>query len=160
VYAILLTVLILVLLAFTYHCGIQKVCKFAFIERIVRHEKQISVPKGKLFVEVVDTKESREQGLSGRTGLMDDEGMLFVFDVPGRYGFWMKDMLFPLDLVWINQDGVVVHIERNATPESYFNFKPPHTFVNGPDAKYVLEIKAGTTDMYGLYLGTKVTIPE
>lgn len=151
---------LLALIAVGYHCGIQKVCKSSIIERIVRNEKEIIVPKGKIYAEIVDTRESREQGLSGRKGLAEDEGMLFVFDQSGKYGFWMKDMLFAIDMVWINKDGVVVHVERNATPESYFSVTPPQTFVNVPEAKYVLEIVAGEAEKHGLYLGTKVTIGE
>lgn len=86
--------------------------------------------------------------------------MLFVFDVPGKYGFWMKDMRFPIDMVWISQDGTVVHIEREVSPSTYFDFNPPKTFVNTPDAKYVLEMASGTSEKYGLYLGTKVGIGE
>ncbi len=79
----------------------------------------------------------------------------FVFDAPGRYGFWMKDMAFPLDIVWINQNGVVVNIERDLTPESYNQKK---TFINQADASYVLEVNAGMAAKFGLYLGSKVKI--
>ncbi len=144
-----------------YTCIGHKVCKSALVEGLVRHDKEIIAPQGTIEVEVVDTSRSRALGLSGRKGLGDDEGMLFVFEAPGRYGFWMKDMLFPLDIIWINQNGVVVHIERNATPESYTdNPDKPQTFINTPDALYVLEVKAGKAETYGLYLGTKVTIEE
>ncbi len=149
-----------ILLAYMYQCGIQKVCSVTSLERLVRHGKEVSVPKGKVFVEVVDTPASREQGLSGRTGLGENEGMLFVFENSGRYGFWMKDMIFAIDIVWINKDGIVVHVERNVAPDSYFNTVPPQTFINTPEAKYVLELASGSAEKHGLYLGTKVGIGQ
>jgi uncharacterized membrane protein (UPF0127 family) len=152
--------LLLVVLAYGYRCGLQKSCGSSAIEHVVRGGKVITFPQGKVYAEVADTAASREQGLSGRKGLSDDEGMLFVFDTPGRYGFWMKDMLFSIDMVWINQDGVVVHLERNVSPDTYFKFNPPATFINGPEAKYVLELASGASEKYGVYLGTKVKIGE
>src|SRR3989338_5701660 len=52
-------------------------------------------------VTVADTPESRERGLSGRDGLASDEGMLFVFQNDGYHTFWMKDMLFSIDIIWL-----------------------------------------------------------
>src|SRR5512136_601336 len=58
-------------------------------------------------VEVAQTPGTREKGLSGRTGLVDGQGMLFVFDKPDRYMFWMKDMLFPIDIIYIRGGRIV-----------------------------------------------------
>lgn len=149
-----------ILVAYIYQCGIQKVCNVVSLERIVRPGKELAVPKGSIWVEVVNTHASREKGLSGRTGLGENEGMLFVFENSGRYGFWMKDMLFAIDILWINKEGVVVHVERNVTPDSYFNTTPPQTFINTPEALYVLELATGSAEKHGLYLGTKVGIGE
>src|SRR5690349_20381775 len=57
-----------------------------------------------IFVSLADTDATREQGLSGALGLGTTEGMLFLFDYPGRPAFWMKDMLFSIDIIWISQD--------------------------------------------------------
>jgi uncharacterized protein len=153
-------VILLLFLAYGYRCGLQKVCGTGFIEKTVRAEKVITLPQGKIQAEVADTPASREQGLSGRSELQENDGMLFVFDMPGKYGFWMKDMNFPIDMVWISQDGYVVHIEREVSPSTYFDSNPPQAFVNTPDAKYVLEIASGASEKYGLYLGTSVEIEE
>ena len=125
------------------------------IEKFVRHDVTITMPNGAIVAEVADTGSSRALGLSGRYQMRDNEGMLFVFDVPGRYGFWMKDMNFALDIIWINQNGIVVKIEPNLTPGSY-----PKTFINDAQASYVLEINAGRAEQYGLFLGSKVGIGE
>ena len=138
-------------------CFTTKVCDAVIIDKFVRNKVTMLMPQGALQVEVVDTPVSRELGLSKRLMMKNDEGMLFVFDVPGRYGFWMKDMSFPLDIMWINQNGIVVNIERNVTPESY---KEKKTYINQADASYVLEINAGQAEKFGLYLGSKIKIAD
>lgn len=142
-----------ILVVYTYTCLTEKVCGIDSVNKFVRHDVTIVVPKGAIVTEVVDTKSSRELGLSGRKGLRINEGMLFVFDTEGKYGFWMKDMLFPIDIAWINQNGMVVKTESNLLPESY-----PKTFINDIDAKYVLELPSGSLDRYGMYLGSSVHI--
>ncbi len=154
-----LFVLLIIALFFTsmygYRCLVEKICEVPIIEKFIRHDVTVLMPKGALQVEVAQTKSSRELGLSFRPSMRDDEGLLFIFETPGRYGFWMKDMLFPLDIIWINQNGVVVHIERNLKPESY-----PRAYINQADASYVLEVNAGLAEKFGLYLGSKVKIAE
>ncbi len=140
-----------------FKCFATKVCGFIAVDKIVRSTFIILMPKGALEVEVANTMASREQGLSGREKMKDSEGFLYVFDKPGRYGFWMKDMTFPLDIIWINESGLVVDIERDVTPESYLKKK---TFINQSEATYVLEINAGMAQKFGLYLGSKVKITD
>lgn len=152
---VVLLVVLFILGMYGYRCLSEKVCEVDVIDKYVRHDLVIEMPKGALTVEVADTKSSREQGLSFRKSMRDDEGLLFVFDVPGRYGFWMKDMNFPLDIVWINQNGVVVEVQRNLLPESY-----PKTFINASEASYVLEVNKGIAEKLGLYIGSKVKIRE
>lgn len=134
-----------------YRCLFEKVCENTVIDKFVRHDMMLAMPHGTMTVEVADTKSSRELGLSGRPGMTDEEGLLFVFDTPGRYGFWMKDMTFPLDIIWINQNGVVVEVERGVKPESY-----PKTFMNASPASYVLELSAGMAEKQGIYIGSKI----
>lgn len=114
--------------------------------------KYVEIINQKIKVDVVSTPESRTQGLSGREAIEEDEGMLFVFENPDNYSFWMKDMNFPIDIIWIGEDMHVIYIKENATPESY-----PEGF--GPKektSKYVLEVFSGFSDKYSLQLGDKV----
>lgn len=152
-YVVSFIVVLLVGLTYIPRCLHTKVCGNVFIEQMVRKEVSVTTPKGTLVVEVVDTPESREQGLSGRTGIEFNDGMLFTFPSAGRFGFWMKDMQFPIDIIWINKEGVIVHIVENAKPEDY-----PAKYVNAPEASYVLEIKANQARVYGMYLGVKLSI--
>jgi len=88
-------------------------------------------------LEVADTAEARQLGLSGREKLKDDEGLLFVFDQPGRQCFWMKDMKFSIDILWLDANKKVVQLEKNVAPSTY-----PNTFC-ADDSQYVIELKAG-----------------
>jgi uncharacterized membrane protein (UPF0127 family) len=112
--------------------------------------------KGSIKAFIADTDATRTQGLSDIPSLSDGVGMLFVFQSPGNYGFWMKDMKFPLDLIWVNEDKTIAGVTKNALPSSYpFIFPPPH------DISYVLEMNAGSVEKFGLKTGTSVkfTLP-
>ena len=105
-----------------------------------------------MYVEIADTEASRELGLGGRKGLAPDEGMLFVFPIEGKFSFWMKDMKFPIDILWIASDGSIVYSKENVSPDTY-----PETFA--PDtglAKYVLELPAGFSAAHHIDIGEKV----
>ncbi len=100
---------------------------------------QVQVGGQRFRVEVAASEAAREQGLSRRPALAAEAGMLFVLPAPGFHGFWMKDMAFPIDLVWISPDQVVLGAQRltPCTAQSCPIHYPP-----GP-ATYVLEVNAG-----------------
>ncbi|MBI2611007.1 DUF192 domain-containing protein [Candidatus Kaiserbacteria bacterium] len=104
-------------------------------------------------VTVADTPEERERGLSGWKGLAEDEGMLFIFNEDGRYAFWMKDMEFPIDILWISRDGAIVHIEEYVAPETY-----PASFAPRREARYVVELPAGFVERRGVRIGELVRL--
>lgn len=97
-----------------------------------------------------DSSSEREQGLSGRESLGENDGMLFVFDSPSPYCFWMKDMKFPIDMIWLDANKKVVSVRSNVTPESY-----PETFCPNQDAVYVLEVNAGKAEAWGVKAGER-----
>ncbi len=97
------------------------------------------------------SSDSQIKGLSGRKDLKSDEGMLFVFDRPGKYQFWMKGMNFPIDIIWIGEDSRVVYIKENASPESY-----PESFVSDKEARYVLEVISSFSQKNNLKVGDKI----
>lgn len=109
----------------------------------------------KLPVLIADTAEKRTKGLSGRPGLGANEGMFFIFDMPEHYSFWMKEMNFPIDIIWINSSFKIVDITKNVVPESY-----PNSFSPGVPVKYVLETIAGWTDKNGVVAGDTVLLNE
>lgn len=101
--------------------------------------RTITAGETSFAVETVDTPAAREKGLSGRSALAEGHGLLFVFDEPGSWGIWMKDMNFPIDIVWARQDGTIITIARNVSPDTY----PQAFYPATPDALYVLEVNAG-----------------
>lgn len=102
------------------------------------NQVRLSLGDSTITADVVDTEALREQGLSGRAQLSDEEGMLFVFQEDGRPAFWMKDMLISIDMIWLSSDKKVVYIAQNATPQSY-----PASFYPSTDSRYVLEVPSG-----------------
>ncbi len=107
-----------------------------------------------LAVELADTSGLRHRGLSGRAGLPDRTGMLFVFPVPGRYSFWMQDMRFALDFIWINNHSVV-QISPTILPPSH-NAGQIITLTPDQPVDRVLEVPAGFVAQYGIKVSDKV----
>ena len=104
-----------------------------------------------VHVRVADTDQTRQKGLSGTSGLGAAEGMLFVFDVPGRWGMWMKDMRYSLDMVWMDGDKKIVSISQNVAPSTY-----PKVFLPETDSLYVLELPAGFVAAHNVAVGQVV----
>lgn len=102
-------------------------------------EGTVKINENTFLVLIADTPDKRALGLSGRENLASGQGMLFVFDELGDYPFWMKDMNFPIDILWINGDYKIVHILENVVPETY-----PNTFASPEKSLYVLELPTGT----------------
>lgn len=128
-------------------------CGYLFLHEPAQiHTQTITIGNTLIKVEVRDTEAGRELGLSGRNSLEKDHGMLFVFETPGPYGFWMKDMKFALDMIWISEDMRVVGVVRDAKPEDY-----PLIYNPRSDVKYVVEVPAGYSAEHGIDTGTKVS---
>ena len=101
-------------------------------------------------VEVADTVEKRSLGLGKRSGLENGWGMLFVFEKRKQHGFWMKDMQFPLDIIWLDNHRIV-HILRNVQPAKSGN--NPSVMIPPVAGNFVLEIDAGYADKLNLQVG-------
>ena len=106
-----------------------------------------------LRIEYAATDQARKEGLSGRTSIPSGYGMLFIFDTEGYYGFWMKDMLLPIDIFWLDDQGRVVHIERDVTTSTY-----PNVFYPNAPARYVLETAAGFARGRAVATGTPLLL--
>jgi uncharacterized membrane protein (UPF0127 family) len=97
------------------------------------------------------------RGLGSRQSLPDDRGMLFVFPEPGLHGFWMKDMLISIDIIWISDGGRVVDVQT-AQPEPGVADPQLKRYNPSGEAKYVLEVRAGLADEKGVQVGDEVQI--
>lgn len=92
--------------------------------------------------------------MSVKDALAENEAMLFVFSNEGEHTFWMKNMKFPIDIIWINSDKTVVHIEHNLQPCGYDLLCP--TYKPGQDSLYVLETVGGFAEKHDVVQGTRV----
>lgn len=102
---------------------------------------------------VARTNADRSSGLSGVSSMQYSDGMLFEFETAATHGFWMKGMQFPLDIIWLDADGVVVHIEEQLSPDTF-----PRTFYPAAPAQYVIELNAGVVSDIGLLVGQTVQL--
>ncbi|MCP6718773.1 MAG: DUF192 domain-containing protein [Patescibacteria group bacterium] len=107
----------------------------------------------RIEVELVETLEERTRGLSNIRKLSENQGMFFVFQEPKLYPFWMKDMRFSIDIIWISGDGKIVDIIKNIQPDSF-----PQIFKPREPAQYVLEVNAGWTDKNNIDVGALVPL--
>jgi uncharacterized membrane protein (UPF0127 family) len=124
---------------------------YALSVELLSTKRAIVVGATVIKVDLADTYEKRIQGLSGKEELTKNNGMLFVFDKPGLYGIWMKDMNFAIDIIWFNEFKEVIHLVENATPESY-----PETFTPPSTSVYILEVPAGFVDGNHIKIGDSI----
>ena len=108
-------------------------------------------------VELATTVGQQVQGLSGRASLAPGSGMLFVYDQERKFTFWMKDMRFPLDIVWIGADCAVVEVTQDIPPPvpGQADQQLPR-YSPGTPAQYVLEINAGEAGLQNITPGDPV----
>jgi uncharacterized membrane protein (UPF0127 family) len=107
-----------------------------------------------LVADIAATDEQMTRGLSVKDNLDENEAMLFVFDEEAEHTFVMKNMKFPIDIIWIDADKTVVHIEHNLQPCSSGLFCP--TYKPNDDSLYVLETIAGFAERHDIVKGTMV----
>lgn len=119
---------------------------------LYRNDKTVQIGSAKFEAEVADTANQQEKGLGRRPCIGENQAMLFEFSKPSHYAFWMKDMKFPIDIVWISPDHRVADLNVDVQPSTY-----PNSFINKDHlAQYVLEIKANRSKSLSITLGTPV----
>lgn len=116
---------------------------------------KISVNDTEVFVEIADSQERMIKGLSGRKSLLKNEGMLFVWNSDRFPTFWMKDMNFAIDIIWIN-DGKVVGFEENAEPEPGKKDEELKRYYPPEPIDAVLEVNAGFVNKNKIKVGDSV----
>ena len=126
----------------------------SFAEEIVYSHATVTTSTGEeIFVEVADTLKKRSLGLGKRTFLKKGWGMLFVFEKRKPYRFWMKDMQFPLDIIWLDNHRIV-HIIHNAKPAN--SRGEPEVMTSPVPVNFVLEIAAGRAAKLRLKTGQRI----
>ncbi|MBI5151904.1 DUF192 domain-containing protein [Candidatus Peregrinibacteria bacterium] len=109
----------------------------------------------KISVEIADTDAAIQKGLMGREKLESDKGMLFIFKEDALRAFWMKNVLIPLDIIFISADKRVINIVENAP---LCKKDPCENYLSKEPAKYVIEIAGGGSAAHGIQSGDAVEI--
>jgi hypothetical protein len=124
-------------------------------------QETVTIDGKVIQVSLASTNDTRTKGLSGVASLGQNSGMLFVFDTKGVSPiFWMKDMVIPIDIIWIS-NGKIVQIDKNipapakGTPDTGLK-----TYSAGELIDYVLEVNAGFSDQYGINVGDSVDLSK
>ncbi len=102
-------------------------------------------------VEWATTNTQRNRGLSNRASLPENHGMVFLFDRNDEHCFWMKDVHFALDIIWLNDRKQVTSMYQNVEPETY-----PQSFCSNEDGRFGIELPAGSIEQSGLQVGDPV----
>lgn len=146
-YAILIFFLLVTFVTGIFVLSRQQTCSESY-----RHDGQVRAGSHKINVQIAKNSQEIETGLAGKKCLADNQGMLFKFDKPGYYPFWMKDTHMAIDIVWIDASHRVTDISSNIQPDTY-----PKNFTNTAPAKDVLELKAGEASKLGLGSGSYIS---
>ena len=121
-------------------------------------KSKVTINNQTFSIEVATTSAQQQKGLSGRTSLPSDQGMLFVFKTAERYPFWMKDMKLPLDMIFINNNKVVSIIQNVPIPKSGESLNSLPIYTPDAPANEVLEINAGLAKKYDFKKDDAVTV--
>lgn len=126
---------------------------FVFVSKSSQKFVTANIGDKTFKLEVVDSPAKQRQGLSGREGLSELEGMVFVYPESREVCIWMKDMLFSIDALWLDKNQQIVRVENNLEPTTY-----PESFCK--EAKYVIELDKNSVERLNLKTTDKIVIPN
>lgn len=146
----LLLVIALAVIAYLFFFSGKKQDKQSIRQVIqsMKTKQEIIINENKLNAHFVTEPEDRARGLSIFDSLPEDEAMVFQFDKPGKYSFWMREMKFPIDILWLDEEKRVVSLKERAQPEDF-----PETYKPDDMALYVVEVNAGYVEKNNIAKG-------
>ena len=112
---------------------------------VINDIRYIKIANQLIKVDLAITQGEQKKGLSIKKIIGENEGMLFVFPKLSINNFWMKDMVFPIDIIWINEDMKIIYIEKNVKIDTYPQIFGPKIY-----SKYVLEVNSGFSEKNNL----------
>ena len=124
-----------------------------FAKDIEYSDGTLTFDGGSIQVALAETDEERRTGLSRQRTIGENEGLLFIFNESDEHGIWMRDMYFPIDIIWLDNVLGVVDFKENATPESFRSLRDAEVFTPSAPALYVLEVRAGFVDTQEVVVG-------
>jgi len=131
--------------------------KRLLIETTSADKRPLSIDIGTttIMVDLAVSVDERTRGLSGQTFLGENRGMLFIFDTPSYPAIWMKNMLFSIDIAWLDSNFNIIDMKKNVSPSTY-----PQSFQPTTLAKYVLEVDSGFFDSHNISIGSIATLSD
>ena len=107
-----------------------------------------------MFVDIALTEKQKQDGLSIKNSMNENEGMLFFLEEPRKASFWMKNMHFPIDIFWLDENFTIVHIEKTLSPCTSTFYCPSYTPLK--ESLYVLETISGFSNKHNIKIGDKI----
>ena len=139
--------------------GIYSIPQESKLETVEFPRGMIKIDDVVLEVQIADTEPRRIRGLMFQEQLPYDQGMIFVFPEPGAYSLWMLNMQFPLDMMWFDDNGDIVHIERDVPPcKTALEIAACQSIVPDGPATYILEASAGFVELHNITRDSKLSI--
>lgn len=124
---------------------------FGINMNIDKDYSKATINGNEISLEVISSIEDQIRGLSNRDSLDYDTGMLFLYKDSKTRSFWMKEMRFSVDILWIDENNIIVGIEKNVSPDSY-----PKKFISPKPVPFALELAGGWGMEHGLKIGDLV----
>lgn len=121
-----------------------------------KESMQVTIKDLVVQAKIADEAKEHQTGLADYSSFALGDGMIFVFDKSASYVFWMKDVEFAIDIIWIDDAKKIVDIAPNVPPEPNKGEKDLTRYKPKSDAKYVLEINAGLSALHNLQIGDQV----
>lgn len=125
------------------------------IKPVLDHKYELMVGSDTRYLALADTTEKQNTGLSNINNISKKEGMLFIFNTDQRFPFWMKDVKFNLDMIFMDKEMKVNHIFRNTPPcgnDECSLYVSPYPY------RYVIELKGGEVEKLGIKVGDVLKI--
>ena len=139
--------------------GILSIPSDSKLESVEFPRGTIKIDDTVIEVQVADTEPRRIRGLMFQEQLPYDQGMIFVFNESGVYSLWMLNMQFPLDMIWFDAEGAIVHIEKNIPPcKTPTQIMACQSIVPSGEAMYILEVTSGFIDKFNISKDSSLNI--
>jgi len=139
--------------------GILSIPSDSKLESVEFPRGTIKVDDTVLEVQIADTEPRRIRGLMFQDQLPYDQGMIFVFNEPGVYSLWMLNMQFALDMIWFDDDGNIVHIEKGVPPcKTATEIMACQSIVPSGEARYILEVTSGFIEQFKITKDSKLSL--
>jgi uncharacterized protein len=139
--------------------GVMSIPSDSKLEAVEFPRGTIKIDDIALQVQVADTEPRRVRGLMFQDPLPYNQGMIFVFEKAGIYSLWMLNMQFPLDMIWFDKDGNIIHIEKDIPPcKTALETMTCQSITPDGEALYILEVTSGFVDKFQITKESKLNI--